>query len=64
MMLDSCTYDKIKLVHQLSCLVWFIDKHGKKDALEADDQEFYATLCSMQKELDKYISILHAECCD
>lgn len=62
-MLDNVSYDKIKLLHKLSCINWFIEKHGKNDAQTAGDQEFLVTLTSMQKDLQKYIEKLQQGMC-
>lgn len=36
-MLDNCCYNKIKIMHNLSCLIWFIEKHAVEDAQKAND---------------------------
>ncbi len=62
-MLDNVSYDKIKLLHKLSCINWFIEKHGKVDAQTAGDQAFVATLTELQKDLQKYIEKLQQGVC-
>jgi hypothetical protein len=58
-MLDHCTYDKVKLLHKLSSMLWFIEKHAKNDAKMANDAECAAILQKMSKDLEKYIDELH-----
>jgi len=53
--LDNCFYDQVKLLHDLSCTRWFIDKHAKKDAKKADDNKCYVLLEKLERDLDKYI---------
>ena len=46
-MLDDCKYDKIKLLHEMSSIAWFIKKHAienAKNAGENDCLELYKTM--------------------
>lgn len=52
-MLDHCTYDKIKLLHELSSLAWFIEQHAKKDA--SSDKQFQEVLQKLSKDFSVYI---------
>ena len=54
-MLDHCTYDKIKILKEISSLVWFIEKHAKDDAITAKDDVCHDLLDKMSKDLEKYI---------
>jgi hypothetical protein len=54
-MLDHCTYDKIKLLHELSSLVWFIEQHAKNDAQSAKDVACHDLLVKLTQDLEKYI---------
>lgn len=58
-MLQHCTYDKIKLLHELSSLLWFIEQHAKLDAQSANDTNCQKLLDTLAKELEDYISKLH-----
>lgn len=62
-MLDHCHYDKAKLLHELSCLMWFIERHAKTDAKQVDDKQFANLLEALSKELDKYITKIHENMC-
>jgi hypothetical protein len=63
MMLDNSTYNKIKLIHEISRLVWFIDKHALVDANNAGDKEWMNTLIGLRKELEKQIEKCHKSVC-
>lgn len=54
-MLDHCTYDKIKLLHEISSLVWFIEHHAKGDAKTAKDVACQELLDKLAQDLEKYI---------
>lgn len=62
-MLKHAKYDKIKLLHELSCLLWFIEQHAKSDAQNDNDKEFHAYLEKLSKDLNSYIEELNALCC-
>lgn len=63
MMLDNTTFNKIKLVYELSQLIWFIEKHALQDADKAGDVELLDTLKDLQKELPKYLERLQKDVC-
>ena len=54
-MLDHCTYDKIKLLHEISKTVWFIRKHAIDDAKTARDQKCEELLAKLADDMEKYI---------
>lgn len=60
-MLNHCEYDKIKLIHELSSLMWFIEKHAKDDAQQANDDVCYKILQELSQSLEAYIDKLR-EC--
>lgn len=57
-MLENCNYDKVKLLHELSCMVWFIQKHAKKNATDAGDAQCLEALEQLQADLDAHIEKL------
>lgn len=63
MMLDNSTYNKTKLIYEISKLVWFIDKHALVDANNAGDNEWMNTLIGLRKELEKQIEKFHKSVC-
>lgn len=54
-MLDHCTYDKVKLLKELSSMVWFIEKHAKNDANKANDMACHELLEKLAEDMEKYI---------
>ena len=34
-MLNNCNYNKVRLLHDLSRIVWYLEKHAKNDAKKA-----------------------------
>lgn len=58
-MLDHCTYDKIKLLHEISSIIWFIEKHGKEDAQHAKEHACHELLERLKQDLEKYIDELY-----
>ncbi len=63
MMLDNATYNKVKLIHNLSKMIWFIDKHGLIDASNAGDKECAETFAMLKKDLEKYLEKLQKSVC-
>lgn len=62
-MLKNIRYDKIKLVHKLSCLVWFIEKHGLEDAKTAGEEEAAREMHELKQDLQKHLEKLDKLCC-
>lgn len=54
-MLDHCTYDKVKLLNEISSIVWFIEQHGKKDAKNAGDMVCHDLFEKLAQDLEKYV---------
>lgn len=63
-MLNNCKYDKIKLLHELSCILWFIKKHAKEDAQKENHGECLLLYEELQKSLEEQISKLHHALCE
>lgn len=65
-MLDHCTYDKVKLLHEFSCLLWFIENHAKVNAKAENQEEHLAMLEKLSKDIDEHITelekIVHEGC--
>ncbi len=53
-MLDNCCYNKIKLIHDLSGMVWFIKKYAIEDAQKANDTACVELLTKLQEDLHKH----------
>ena len=63
MMLDNATYNKIKMLHHLSELCWFIEKHALEDAKKAGDTECTQAMLALQRDLEKHIEKLQKGMC-
>lgn len=63
MILDNCSYNKIKLIHELSTLAWFIDKHALADAQKAGDQACIDALQALYRDLTKHLEKLQTSMC-
>lgn len=59
-MLDDCKYNKIKLLHELSCIAWFLDKCGMQDAEKCGDSECAKTFKALRSDLEKHITALES----
>jgi hypothetical protein len=56
--LKHCEYDTIKLIHELSSLLWFIEQHAKHDAENADHDECYEVFHEISQSLENHIEKL------
>lgn len=54
-MLENCNYNKIRLLHDLSKIVWYLEKHAKRDAKEGGHELCHAMCEELQKDLEKHI---------
>ena len=63
MKLENCCYDKIKLLHELSCMAWFIEKHAQPEALKKKDADYHKILTKLHKDLLPYIEELKVATC-
>lgn len=59
--LNNCEYDKIKILHELSTILWFVKKHALSDA--KDDQECLAFLKQLEQHLEATITQLKKLIC-
>lgn len=62
-MLKNVRYNKIKLLHELSCLVWFVEKHGIEDAKTAGDKETMQLMQNLKNDLQQYLKKIDNSCC-
>jgi hypothetical protein len=60
-MLDDCTYNKVKLLHEFSEQLWFIQKHALNDAKVVCDDRCINLLMDIERDLQKHIEQLHKE---
>ena len=59
--LNNCDYDKIKILHELSSILWFIKKHALVDAQQ--DDECSPFLNRLESDLEKHVTELKEMVC-
>lgn len=57
-MLSDCNYNKTKLVHELSRLIGFIDRHGIEDARKENDPGCAEELKGLRGDLETHLKNL------
>jgi hypothetical protein len=62
-MLDNCTYNKAKIVHELSSLCWFLETHAISDAQKANDEPLEKQLLAIHKDLEQHLKNLDYSFC-
>lgn len=62
-MLNNNEYNKIKILHKLSCVTWFIKQHAAEDAQKANKPECVAFYKELINDLEKHIDTLHKMLC-
>ncbi len=63
MVLDNCTYNKIKLMHEISSMLWFISHHAINDAKAAGDVSCVETLQVLEEDLQRHLERLRQNMC-
>jgi hypothetical protein len=61
-MLDNCCYDRVKILHELSSIAWFIDKCGKKDVENCGHPECKEKLAEIAKDVNAILSKMCSKC--
>lgn len=59
--LDNCDYDKIKILHELSSVLWFIKKHALEDTQK--NTESFTFLKQLESSLEKHVAKLKDMVC-
>ena len=54
-MLENCNYNKIRLLHDLSRVAWYLDKHAKKDAKSSGHAKCHTMCIALEKDLGKHM---------
>ncbi|MBW2980662.1 hypothetical protein KY360_04560 [Candidatus Woesearchaeota archaeon] len=57
-MIDDCNYNKIRLLHDLSRIVWYLERHAKKDAKKSGHVLCHKLCGEIQKDLEKHMEKL------
>ena len=63
-MLDNCCYNKIKLMHDVSSLIWFIKQHALADAQKENDNACQDFLKNLEKDLCEHLHTLKHMVCE
>ena len=53
-MCDNCSYDKIKLLHDIHRIVWFIEKFCHQDAKSSNHDNCQNLYKDLVKDLEKH----------
>ena len=61
--LDNCCYNKVKLLAEISQMIWFIEKHAEPDAQKATDEKCYIAVEELRNDLEKYVLKLRQLVC-
>ena len=62
-MLKNATYDKIKILKELSCITWFLQKHAIPNAKKAKEVKAVKMYQEMEKDITAYITLLQKLTC-
>jgi len=55
-MLSQCNYNKVRLLHDLSRIVWFLKKHAKEDAKSEGHEDCMKMCEELEADLEKHIN--------
>lgn len=55
-MLDNSRYDLIKILHELSKLAWFIEKHAQPGLQQGKHQERIKAYKDLLQDLEKHLA--------
>lgn len=61
--LNNCLYNKIKLLHELSSILWFIEHHAMVDSKNENDSECHTFLEKLEKNLHEHVIELKTLLC-
>ncbi len=59
--MDNCTYNKIKLLHEMSKLTGFLECYGHKDVRDAKHKECEKVLKHLHEDLKSHLRQLHEQ---
>ena len=54
-MLNNASYTYIRILHDLSKIVWFLEKHAKEDCKKAGHELSEPMLDEMREDLEKHM---------
>ena len=56
--LNDCNYNKVRLLHDLSRIVWYLEKHAKQDAKKEGHKLCHVVCDDIRKDLEKHMEKL------
>ncbi len=59
--MDNCTYNKIKLLHELSKVAGFIERYARKDSRLAKHKDCEKVIHHLHQDLQTHIKQLHQQ---
>ena len=57
-MLKNGRYDKVKILHEMSSLLWFIKEHAIKESAKQGHDQCLTYYKELEKDLEKHIHLL------
>ena len=57
-MIDDCNYNKIRLLHDFSRIVWYLENHAKEDAKKSGHTLCHKLCHEIQVDLEKHMEKL------
>jgi len=57
-MLTNGRYDKVKILHEMSSLLWFIKEHAIKESAKQGHEHCLTYYKELEKDLEKHVKIL------
>ena len=57
-MLKNSNYDKVKILHEMSSLLWFIKEHAIKEAAKHGHERCLIYYKELEKDLERHVTQL------
>ncbi len=57
-MLKNGRYDKVKILHDMSSLLWFVKEHAIKEAAKEGHEQCLTYFKELEKDLEKHVNKL------
>ncbi len=62
-MLQDIGYDKVRILHDLSKLCWFLKKHAMQNAERAGDAAEVERIKQLEQDLQRHIAVFKEQMC-
>lgn len=56
--MENCTYDKIKILHKLSKIIYFIDQYALKDSKGECNKVYMEIKQNLEKDMEKLKKVI------